>query len=978
MTDWKLKSEAFLCALSDAPLGNGEGSGEALNRLLKDLGLNGDRHAVSEACGLASGAAIPRAEECGGQGLILAHPLLGTRSSIDSAPVLGSAQTASLVGVLQEAVNGGGPADREKRRFLALWRLLPDLLAQQNPLWSVLPADPQHPGRSLWDHAATASAIAGTHRGNALQPAILVFTVASAQEFVTAARRTQDSWMGSFLFSYLMWAAMQPVVCAVGPDAVLNPDLHGQPLVDRWLFHNVGLKHRIIERSAQDPDRLKIANVPNVFTAIVPFEEASTLAGSAEQALHDAKRGIGERVKAFVEEGIDQALKDGTKITLHDPRRQPRWEDAWTRQIEELLRANVFWTAYPWRAGALTARDRLVGPRPQPVGSGMAWAYPAASELAWKMLTARKNLRAFNQVPEPDHKCSQCGLREALSPAPQDADPYAELARFWDALQRVGEKAPEPDERKRKLCGRVRRGDRLCSVCLTKRLAWEAYFLNPDAKGDEGGLNDAFPHGCNTLPGHLLFPSTASIATAPFKERILNELKRADVQPLRGALEEYVKAVETFLGVKHRFFPSAAIPRLERLAASLGACDPGLDGVIKTLLRLDGDWLYEESFDAQSFEREYAVKLSNGDRDGRQRAQAALRQLVFEARELGIPKPRRYYAVLAMDGDKMGDWLAGGLSSAAQSEENAAGTLESAGSSRRDVGPAYHRALSRALKEFALELVRPVVEDRHGGKLVYAGGDDVLALLPLDGLLGAMRDLRRLYAGVPGDVTLADARTVMVDASGVAIVREGGSGQEHEVRRLFLPGAHDPCLPQAHRVTISAGAAVAHVTHPFWHVVEEASDALKNDAKGGDRGDRDAWSIRVLKRSGEPQHSFGKWSYSRNGQEFDVLDNLDAVARLFRSGLSPRFLYHMRAAAPGMEDLSVTALRSELARMLSRREGLSDRDGLKLKDLDIPGWFECLGGSRASTGGSGTTGLWHRVMHWLYLAQFLARGQDGG
>lgn len=985
MTDWKLKSEAFLCALSGATRGEGEETGASLSKLLEGLvegpGLGGDRVA-SEACDLAFGAAMPRAHLRVGRELVLTHPLVGSVSSSVPRPVLNDGQAASMVQEFVQAVNSGGQANREKRRFLALWRLLPDLLAQQNALWRVLPADPQHPDRSVWDHAATASAIAGTHRGHGLQPAILVFAVASAQEFVTAARRTQDLWMGSFLLSYLMWAAMQPVVSAVGPDAVLNPDLHGQPLVDRWLLHdnNVGLKHAIIERCSMDPDRLKIANMPNVFTAIVPFDEASALAESAEQALHKAKQRIGECVRNFVEEGIDQAT--GNSSSLSDlwgkrDRGTDRWTSAWTRQLDDLLRANVFWVAYPWSEDALIARVRLLGPHPLPAGSGMAWAYPAVSELSWWMLTARKNLRTFIQVPEPDHKCSQCGLREALSPAPPGADPYPVLAPFWEGLQRVGEKDPEADELKRKLCGRVRRGDRLCSVCLTKRLAWEAHFLNPRTKRAEGGLSDAFPRNRNTLPGHLLFPSTASIATAPFKERVLDALSRPDAQPLRAALEGYVETVSTFLNAKGRFFPSAAMPRLERLAASLGAGDRSPHDVIRTFLRLDGDWLYEESFDALSFEREYAVELSSTDRNDLRRAQAALRRLADAAEAMGIPQPRRYYAVLAMDGDKTGDWLAGGPPSADQSGEDEVGLPGSSASRRRHVGPAYHRALSRALKEFSLELVRPVVEDAHGGKLVYAGGDDVLALLPLDGLLGAMRDLRQLYSGVPGEVALEQGRIVEV-ASGIATVREGGSGQGHELRRLFLPGAHDPSMPQGQRVTISAGAAVAHVTHPFWHVVEEAGKALKEDAKGTARGARDAWAVRILKRSGEPQHSFGKWSYSSNGAQFDVLDNLAAVASLFRSRLSPRFLYHMRAAALAMSALPVMAMERELARMLSRREGLNDEERRRLDRLNIPRWFQRVGSSHGSVGDSEATCPWHQVMEWLYLAQFLARGQDGG
>jgi CRISPR-associated protein Cmr2 len=51
-----------------------------------------------------------------------------------------------------------------------------------------------------------------------------------------------------------------------------------------------------------------------------------------------------------------------------------------------------------------------------------------------------------------------------------------------------------------------------------------------------------------------------------------------------------------------------------------------------------------------------------------------------------------------------------------------------------------------------------VVEEEYLGRLIYAGGDDVLAMLPVADLLPAMQRLRLAYAGhdpahEQGDVT---------------------------------------------------------------------------------------------------------------------------------------------------------------------------------------------------------------------------------
>ncbi|HMO85645.1 MAG TPA: type III-B CRISPR-associated protein Cas10/Cmr2, partial [Lacipirellulaceae bacterium] len=83
-------------------------------------------------------------------------------------------------------------------------------------------------------------------------------------------------------------------------------------------------------------------------------------------------------------------------------------------------------------------------------------------------------------------------------------------------------------------------------------------------------------------------------------------------------------------------------------------------------------------------------------------------------KELG-GEPNPYLAVLVADGDKMGAAIS---------------TLAS---------PEEHRIFSSTLAEFATE-AKTIVE-KHNGVLVYAGGDDVLAFLPVDKCLRCARKL---------------------------------------------------------------------------------------------------------------------------------------------------------------------------------------------------------------------------------------------
>ncbi len=93
-----------------------------------------------------------------------------------------------------------------------------------------------------------------------------------------------------------------------------------------------------------------------------------------------------------------------------------------------------------------------------------------------------------------------------------------------------------------------------------------------------------------------------------------------------------------------------------------------------------------------------------------------------------LPKEEKYLAVLMMDGDKMGETL-----SKFQTQ-------------------AEHQDFSRKLKAFAGG-VEAVVK-AYEGKLIYAGGDDVLAVLPATRSLACARALRKAFgAQVEGEVS---------------------------------------------------------------------------------------------------------------------------------------------------------------------------------------------------------------------------------
>lgn len=125
----------------------------------------------------------------------------------------------------------------------------------------------------------------------------------------------------------------------------------------------------------------------------------------------------------------------------------------------------------------------------------------------------------------------------------------------------------------------------------------------------------------------------------------------------------------------------------------------------------DGRLLFEERF-AEYFDKKNVLPEEHKKKINS--AKSALRDFLKTA--LGDRKPNPYYALLLADGDGMGDAIKGFDTSV------------------------KHRALSSKLSAFA-KGVRRIVETNHHGSLIYAGGDDVLAFVPVHQIVQCVKAL---------------------------------------------------------------------------------------------------------------------------------------------------------------------------------------------------------------------------------------------
>ena len=109
-------------------------------------------------------------------------------------------------------------------------------------------------------------------------------------------------------------------------------------------------------------------------------------------------------------------------------------------------------------------------------------------------------------------------------------------------------------------------------------------------------------------------------------------------------------------------------------------------------------------------------------------------------------EPGKYYAVIALDADHMGE-----VNRKAESREE-------------------HEANSRQLIEYT-EVARRIVEGEHLGKLTYAGGDDLFALANLRDLLPILKNLHEAFpnfTSISAGVCIAHNKMPLRDVIGHA------------------------------------------------------------------------------------------------------------------------------------------------------------------------------------------------------------------
>ncbi|MEX2578855.1 MAG: type III-B CRISPR-associated protein Cas10/Cmr2 [Verrucomicrobiales bacterium] len=728
------------------------------------------------------------------------HPVSG------EALELPQMEQGEAEGCLSDALPGQKMSDDQKKLFL-VWRAWMALAAGQDKggLLPYLPADTRIPDGSIWNHMSVVSALEGARGDDGkMRPALLMFQLGPVQDFIAQARSTRDLWSGSYLLSWLTAHAIRALTDVLGPDAVIFPNLRGQPLFD-WLHRDwleeakyrpkgggesaslwevLGLSQPNGQEAALTP------GLPNRFLAIVPDGWDGSEISAAVQG--EWQR-IGEAVWTHLQK--ECPLDEGAKTT-------------WDFQLEHLLQLS--WQRWDWRNFEETrklARD-LPGDLGKPAvdlcraaeaipeGERDARCYPsdrgrqtlgllwsAHYQLLSHRLDARRATRDFTAWEGP----ATARERDALS--------GKEEALIDDAwLKKAGEHPV--------LQHYFRSGQRLGAVNLVKRL-WHLAYLKPE--------HDLRLQGSK-------FDSVLDVAAGAWKAKLDGILR--DRQYSWMAFMDFGKIASRLSRTRNWEGRQLNVANERDLIRDIPA-----------------EFLVPEGWTPDANE-------STEDRELLETGSQALSRFLKEAR-LSPPPP--YYAVIALDGDGIGKFLSGEeapkvgalLTDKAREyfEKIAPDWLQSP----RPLSPSYHLGFSEALGNFGLYAARRVVEAHHG-QLIYSGGDDVLAMVPADEAIACVEGLRLAFQGDPALSERYSDDFAHAPAPGMV--------------QLHSPATHEPTWPllvPGPTMTVSAGIVIAHAKTPLQDAVQAAQAAEKRAKRDSDKGGfgRNALALTLMKRSGE-------------------------------------------------------------------------------------------------------------------------------
>jgi CRISPR-associated protein Cmr2 len=724
-----------------------------------------------------------------------------------------------------------------KLMFWWLWRCLPEATCQEfnDRSLMLMPAETRLPDSSIWSHASITAALAGALAGYDLTEAeierwpankilphayLVSFTFSPVQELIKASRKMRDFWAGSWLLHYLSAKVCWQLALQYGPDSLLYPSLYQQPLIDHWLLKKAPEFDQWIDKPAADS--LLTAGFPNVLVLVLPKDKVQAAMQTAKQTLLKEWQEISHLVLGELQ---------NNRNWMPDLQADSRtWKDWLQSQWQ------FYWTALP------------IGKEGKELKNAAIPLERKAEFTPW--------LDAQNQAYNLSHNHTQKLFLEK------------EIDFLRDAYQQRWEKQ-----------------GRKFSVNVG---SWWAHIFDANRYG-LAAVKNARNWEIPTAFGPRSTVSGIGPVVHPGQDWITEGETKKLWEKHAGLFDgrEQLNATETVKRGLHKILPKLLQLSEEEIAASYPDLTSGVAGYLKNSDRQQLEkfnqacravkslipnvitekwgipWI-DENKNAE-FKQFHPRFLNTGwlieDLDVAEDQRNNYRNLIEKTLNQYYPNnnPADWYVLAAGDGDGMSEWLKGQHlknyedyipSGLAVSHNSFKDFLEV----KKRMGPSTHNALSRALLDFSNQLVPYLTEQRYAGRLIYGGGDDVLAYTNLWEWDKWLWDIRQCFRGDE-------------DPRG-EFNNEGDYWHSLTATRV----AKRPLFTMGREATISFGVVIAHHSVPLAIALENLWEAEKKakEHKSPENQQKDAVQVRVLYGNGNILKATTKFSVFHQWQKLTL------------------------------------------------------------------------------------------------------------
>ena len=782
------------------------------------------------------------------------------------------------------------------------------------------PADTRIPTHTVFDHvdAALTTLLWVAHGGEG-DPSgcIVVVDLAGVQSWIRESRRLRDLWASSWLASLLAWKSVEYLVDVYGPGAMIQPPGRLHPF---YTSKHLGPVLDKTSKSIPRMDWLWEASGLSLRWPVDPVSPSRVTIALPEEACSDAENMIKDGYIRAWRMILEEVVKETEYLISEQNNREQNNDETLklVRSLEPPLALRVIKVSIreAFNRAKKLARERGLDPE---VYSKLLF-YP---------------LVMLSMIPEEEAKTRLVASGRRSGPV------YHKLAtHIYNKRDRIefctvcghgvavidGERIQGYNQRYRVLAGEIGR-DRLCPYCLAKRLL--RYVLTK--------YDDEIPLA-KRLTGipmseearRRLMYSTVDVYTVRTRlniERIYNTVNSIADKLDDVGLDSFHLLVHGL--PRNRFLPYELHSKLvQKLKNKLkNEYDSDVEELADRLQALVLEILHDDAF-WNGYKERISSLIAAGDSE-KIKIDDIIRfvdDIVGSNEVKGVKRSRRKYALLAMDGDYMGSGvLRGSLRETAGSYadyinkavniggDNSSNNAGLADKVKRElagivgnaldilrsvdfrckaegdddceltvpVTPSYHMTVSRALAALA-HLDRMLVE-RLGGSLIYAGGDDLLAVLPGAMPGGTSADGEGEHSGRSREVSIP-----ALEAAVKARHRYWG------YNGFIHPGSYDvhTVVPALAAYGRSGAVYLVDSKRPLWmsleelRILEDSKDHTVFNARGVE-GKKDA--LFVASDSGGAVILPFRLYYERDGWRLYRPDRpITILVNLMRSTGSPR------------------------------------------------------------------------------------------